>query len=134
MDKIILDTSVIVKWFVDEPKSSQALELLELQKKKKINILVPEIIILELINALFFSAHFNKNELKDTLNHFYNYNLKIINIKNSTLLSATSIMTNFSITSYDALFIALAQELNCPLITNDRKHHLEKMYRKIEYL
>jgi len=134
MEKVVVDTSVIVKWFIEEPKSKEALELLDLHKKNKISLLVPEIIIVELLNALYYSNNYNVKELKLALTLFRKYKLIEIKIDDSSLFETASIMHKYHITSYDALYISLAKELDCKLITNDRKHHLQKIYKKIVYL
>jgi len=72
MEKVVVDTSVIVKWFIEEPKSKDALELLDLHKKNKISLLVPEIIIVELLNALYYSNNYNVKELKRDLENLTN--------------------------------------------------------------
>lgn len=134
MEKIVVDTSVAIKWFVDEPKSEEALVLLTKKHQKNVKIIVPDILRLEIINGLFYSYHFGTLQLKDTLNSLESLGLKYVNLDEIDLKIAVSLMEEFTLAAYDALFITLSQQLNCPLITNDKKHHLKKYYSKIKYL
>lgn len=134
MEKIVVDTSVAIKWFVDEPKSNKALDLLTKQHQNKITIIVPDIIRLEIINGLFYSYHLGYSQLKDVLNSLESLGLKYIRLQEIDLKIVVLLMEEFTLASYDALFIVLAQQLNCSLITNDKKHHLKKYYAKIKYL
>lgn len=134
MEKIVVDTSVAIKWFVSEPKSKEAIGVFNQHNKKKIKIVVPDIIRLELINGLFYSYHFKSYQLKEVLTSLKSANLDLVSIDKIDLNSVTDLMEEYNIASYDGLFIALAQKLDCPLVTNDKRHHLERMYRKIRYL
>ena len=134
MEKIVIDTSVAVKWFVNEPKSQQAVTILSHHTQKKILIVVPAILRLELINGLFFSYHFGSSQLSESLISLESLELQFFSTRDIDLNNVTALMEKFTIASYDACFLSLAKGLNCPLITNDRRHHLRKMYRKIEYL
>jgi predicted nucleic acid-binding protein len=50
------------------------------------------------------------------------------------MLDAQIIMQKFDIAIYDSLFVALAINENCQLITADKKHHKKEIYNKIVYL
>jgi len=134
MEKIVIDSSVAIKWFVDEPKSKRALDLLAQHDQNKITIIVPDVIRLEIINGLFYSYHFGISQLKNTLNSLGSLELHFVSIDEIDMENAAFLMEKFTITSYDALFIALAQNIGCQLVTNDRKHHLKKYYSNIKYL
>ena|SRR3989338_5809416 len=134
MEKIVIDSSIAVKWFVDEEGSEKAVELLKLHQVRKINLYAPESIVLEVVNGLFFKAKFSADELILVVEKLYLFDLNLLPLRQTSVLSTVKVMFKEKIASYDALFIAVAQELDCPLVTNDRKHHVKKMYRKIRYL
>ena len=134
MEKIVVDSSIVVKWFIEEEKSKEARQLLKKHEDELITLYAPDIIILEVLNALFFKAGFPKDQLIGTLNKLYNVELHLISIQQKLSQKTLGIVIREEITFYDGLFIALAQELDCYLITNDKKHHRKKMYKKIRYL
>lgn len=134
MEKIVVDSSIVVKWFVDEVDSLKARQLFKEHQEERISFYAPDIIIIEVVNALFFKADFPKNQLEDVVRKLFQAEIKFVYLEQDLIQKSVDIMIEHKIASYDALFIALAQDLDCPLITNDRKHHLKKIYKKIRYL
>lgn len=134
MEKIVLDTSVAVKWFVEEKDSEKAVEILENYKDGRLEIIAPEIITLELVNALFFGAGFKGQVLKKALSAFYALGLSFVPLSKSLVLGAQEYMEGFKIAIYDALFIYLAEKGKIPLVTADEKHHAKKFSKRIKYL
>lgn len=133
-EKVVLDTSVIVKWFVEEPDSAQANQILNLYQKNKVGIVVPEIVCLELINALSFGAGFDENGLKEALTAFLNLDFEMVPLFEFYFNELISIMSDFRIAAYDAYFIVAAKSKQIDLITADKKHHLKEIYPQVRYL
>lgn len=134
MEKIVVDSSIVVKWFIDEEGSKKARLLFKEHQEERISLYAPDIIIIEVVNALFFKADFPKNQLKDVVRKLFQAEIKFVYLEQYLIQKSVDIMIEHKIASYDALFTALAQDLDCPLIINDRKHHLKKIYKKIRYL
>lgn len=134
MEEVIVDTSLAVKWFVEEENSDKALGLLKNYKEGQIKIIVPEIIALELANALFFGAGFEGNILKKSLEAFYLFDFPTVNLEEDIILGASKYMEKFKIAIYDAIFIYLADLKKIPLITADIKHHKKTYSKEIKYL
>jgi|YNPBryantNP2012_1023418.scaffolds.fasta_scaffold24529_3 predicted nucleic acid-binding protein len=134
MEKVVLDTSVVVKWFVEEEGSEKAVDFLENYRQGKLKILAPEIIGLELANALFFGAGLRGKVLQEALAAFYNLGIALIPLDETLVREASKYSEKFKIATYDALFIVLAEKEKCALITADKKHHQKSFSRRIKYL
>lgn len=134
MDKVVVDSSVLVKWFVEEDNSDKAKQLLDNHVEEKITLYVPGIAILELVNALFYRVFFDSDRLSEVAKTFYRLELEIVSISEILVSSVIERMLKNKIASYDALFIALAEQEKCPLITADRKHHRREISKRIRYL
>lgn len=134
MEKIVLDTSVVVKWFVEEKGSREALRFLEDYQEGKLEIIAPKIIGLELANALFFGAGYKDEVLKNALTAFYSLNLSFVPLSEFFIQGAREYMEKFKIAIYDALFIALAEARKIPLVSADRKHHQKRFSKRIAHL
>jgi len=61
----ILEVSVVLKWFVDEEDSDQALRLREEFYTGKREIVVPDLLLFEVANALRYNPSFTAEEVKD---------------------------------------------------------------------
>lgn len=134
MEKVVLDTSVVVKWFVEEENSKKALDFLEKYRLGKLKILAPEIIGLELASALFFGVGLRRKILQEALGAFYDLGLTLISLDESLVKEASKYSEKFKIATYDALFIVLAEKEKCFLVTADKKHHQQRFSRRIKYL
>lgn len=134
MEKVILDTSVILKWYVQETQSEKANLLLEKYKQGSLSIFIPDIVSLELANALYFGARYKGKILEEILTSFYKLDLFVIPLSESVIWGTSKVMEKLSIAIYDALFIYLAEQKQIPLITADKKHHQKKFSKMIKYL
>lgn len=129
-----MDTSVIAKWFIKEEKSHKALKILNDYQQQKIQIYVPEIITIELANALYFGGQLKFPLMKQAINNFYALETVLISLTENLINKAVEIMCRFKIAVYDALFIVIAKQEKCFLATADTKHHRKEIYSKIKYL
>jgi len=134
MEKVVLDTSVVVKWFVEEEGSKKAIDFLEKYRRGELKILVPEIISLELANALFFGAGLKGKTLQEAISAFYKLGISFISLDEVLVREASKYSEKFKIATYDALFIVLAEKEKCFLVTADKKHHQKSFSRRIKYL
>lgn len=63
MEKVVADASVIVKWFVDEIYSDNARKLRDAFINGGIEIISPELMPYEVLNALRYTGIFTKEEI-----------------------------------------------------------------------
>ena len=118
----IIDASVAAKWFVEEPGSSRALEILEEILRKPGAFGIPELFFFELaniINRLLPKLSENHRYLLDQL-----LNLGIPRFSMTTeLLEEIRFFQSQGLSGYDAAYVALAKILNGKWITFDSKAH-----------
>ena len=138
MNKIVLDASVGVKWFLEEKYQKQALSLRDRIFHKEIEAIVPDIFYLELANV--FQKEVRKKVIKfkeaqDNLEIVMEISLKR-HIQEDLFDIALDNALIFQISAYDALYLSLAEIYMAPLITAD-----EELYKRcrrrfdfIEYL
>jgi len=117
----LLDTSVVVKWFVPEEDSERALSLRSAQEERQLQLYAPEVLLMELANALRYSSEFSTGEIAGALETPFELNMLLIPFSLDALNSAVALSLEHSMAVYDAYFLALAQALEMPLITADRK-------------
>ena len=125
MATFVLDTSVIVQWFQenDEPRNKKAKQILDDLVVGKINILISDQVALELLNALLVGKRSLLTETNFALEKLFELPLKVVDVHLSLLKIAAELMHQYSMTSYDAYFLALAQYEECKLISDDQKAH-----------
>jgi predicted nucleic acid-binding protein len=121
MRKVVVDTSVAVKWFVPEVHSDTAVRLLELE----IVLCAPDLIGPELANTLWKKTRrgeISRGEADEILAAFDNLPLEIVPTK-LLLPAAFEIAMTLDRTVYDSVYVALAVAQECSLFTADRKFH-----------
>ncbi|HUW21549.1 MAG TPA: type II toxin-antitoxin system VapC family toxin [Candidatus Bathyarchaeia archaeon] len=122
MIKIVLDTSVIVKWFSQEKEADKAEELLCDLREEKVQILLPELVKYELANALLKGKKLNSSQAQKALAIFYRLPVLYISESESLAFSSYKMAQDLNITYYDACFLALARAEKAVLVTANPKH------------
>ena len=118
--KAVVDASVLVKWFVDEQGSTDALRLQEDHLAEKLRIIVPELSFIEVINALRY-----KGGAAETLaaanRALWDCQFHVEKITELLLDKTAMLAVQHNLSMYDALYLAIAMLHNCALITADKK-------------
>jgi predicted nucleic acid-binding protein len=117
--EIVLDTSVLVKWYAggEEPHRREALALLDRFVGGKLEIHCPELVLYEMGNVLGKRAH----DPEGAFRSFLDLPLKIHRPGPGMLLRALAIMAHKGGSFYDTIFVALSDDLGIPLVTADRQ-------------
>lgn len=123
MIKLVLDSSVLVKWITsrEEEQVKKAREILAHFQKGKVRVFAPELTKFEIGNALwkkdivFSEAAFDLELFYDFPVEFVSWNLDLAKETIETAIKE-------KITYYDASFIALAKKFEATLVTDNPKH------------
>lgn len=118
---VIVDTSVIYKWYSLEENSDQAREILQNHLNNQEVACAPELILYELANAWVTKAGLSLKQIKLNLKNFKSTNVRVIDITFAIINKALNLAKKYQITIDDASYIALAREKKCIFITADQK-------------
>ena len=121
---MILDASVVAKWFLDEEGTEKALEIREKYFQDEFDISVPDLLIYEIANTLKYS-NFSSSEIDRAISTIYSMDLFLVDPSQLIMRRASEIALNKDVSIYDATYVALAHRLSTKLITAD-----EPLYRK----
>ena len=127
MKNLVVDTCVVVKWFLPEVDSDRALMLRESFQAGTINLLAPDLLLIEFANVLWKQRQaLDLEEAESILVELRTWDLELI-ASDKLLDDALRLAYEHQRTVYDALYLALAQREGCDLITAD-----ERLYNAVK--
>lgn len=123
MKKIVVDSSVMVKWLnsQNEDHLEQANKVLQDAQDGTIMFLAPELSRYEIGNALL-KKKMDLSKALDTLVTAYNIPVQFVPETPQLALATYKIADEEKITYYDAAFLALAKQEEATLVTDNLKH------------
>lgn len=121
--KIIIDSSVAVKWYLPDEENTDAIKIKSDFTRKLVSVNVPLLFFYEVSNILRTVSKSLRIDTEKSTKAFED----ILNLNFTTYFSkelfrdALQKAFNLDITAYDAAYVALAENLQIPLFTADEK-------------
>jgi len=110
--RIVVDTSYVLSWLLPDEKSP---------KSTKEQLVAPELLVYEVINALKTSVRRKRiadDIAKQLLHEFESWNVQYFKIDNESVLN---LAITEGLSGYDASYVYLAKKMKCKLLTWDKK-------------
>ena len=122
-EKIVVDSSVFIKWFKTsgEDLLKQAHNLLNEIEDRPLEVHVPALLLYEVGNILLLKTRMGPAALADTIEQLETLPFVVAPPATPLLKRAARLGRDLGLTFYDASFLALAVELDCPFVTADRR-------------
>jgi predicted nucleic acid-binding protein len=117
--KIVIDSSVLIKWVKtrNEELMKEARGLLSQVEKQALEVHVPSLLLYQIGNILLLKTQLDGTALDEALMHLEQFPFIVAPPAVPLLKQAARLSRRWSLTFYDASFLALAVELDCPFIT-----------------
>lgn len=119
MVDIVVDASVVVKWYIPETDHEPARELRDDYLDGKHDLLAPALMPFETINALRYSGHYEGDRLVEASDTLPNYGIELIPYREVS--SVAEIANELDIAIYDASYVALAKKIDSIVYTADSR-------------
>lgn len=135
MKQIVIDASVVLKWYlVDEEYSDKALKLLEGYVSDKLDMIAPALLEYEVANGLVIAMRKGRVDDSAVTNALDGFEALSIEFKSISKLHTKVIKacSAYSITAYDASYLVLAENLDIPFVTADKK--LYNSVKKVKWV
>ena len=128
--EIVLDSSVVVKWFSTESKSVEALKLLDSFLQGTVELTISEILISEIGNALRYKPDYDIQKWKTALTQLFNLHMNLTHLTENLTSRTGEIAHEGKVTFYDALPVAIAENRKTICITADEATQYKKLKPK----
>lgn len=119
----VIDAGVVVKWFIPEVNSTIARQLLDRYHQGLDTPIAPDLLISECANVFWRRCRqgdITEQEATDSLADLLDLNLPFVPATD-IVKTALQLALQHQRTLYDALYLALARERGCDLITADER-------------
>jgi predicted nucleic acid-binding protein len=126
---LVLDASVILKWFLEEDYSDIAIKIREDFYNEIHQIVEPDFLLYEFTNVLRYHPAYKTEDINRALNSLIESELDIVLPTLDLLKTAIDLAKKYDITIYDAIYVALAELIEGVFVTVDKK-----LYDKIKKL
>jgi len=127
---VVLDSSVVVKWFSKEAKSDEAIKLMNSHVDESIGVSVSELSLCEVANALRHKPDYGAEKLRNAVSQLFKLHLYLAPLDEDLLSRAGEIAYDGDVTLYDAIPVALAERQKTVCITADEETQYGKLWRK----
>ncbi len=122
-NKLVVDSSVAIKWFLPEIGSEAARRILESYQKGETALLAPDLLYAELGNIVWKKCRSQQLEVEEASEILDS--LRLIEISTSAAFElmpkAFEIASRYQRTVYDSLYLALCEKESAPFVTADER-------------
>lgn len=125
MKIIVVDISVIIKFFFPEVRANKAQKLKEDHLQRKINLYSRDLLLYEFTSSLrnYKAVEINAKDFILAVKILESIKLQIVPLDYKDLPDIFNISNRLNISIYDSSYLLLAQKLRAPLYTADKKLH-----------
>ena len=132
---IVIDASVALKWVKEEEAfREKALILFQKHKSGLDQITVPNLIYIEVANALVTKSSTTNKLIKTALKFIFAANLKNYELSPDTLLDASALARKYNTSVYDMLYAVIAKENKTTLVTADENFIRRTGFKFVKYI
>ena len=116
---LVLDASVVVKWYCVEKDSDKALEIRKRYREHKVNIIVPNLLFYEVINAIRYNLDIDDEAKKKIASNLLAIGFDTIIPSKEQYLEALDFALKKDLTIYDSIYYIIAKDANGVYVTAD---------------
>ncbi|UFP93138.1 type II toxin-antitoxin system VapC family toxin [Gloeobacter morelensis] len=135
---LVVDSSTVVKWFFPEVLTGQALALRRAWESSNVELIAPTLLLTEVGNVVWKkqrNALVTYEEGAQIVSHLLALELPLVKVQN-LLPRAYQLAGIFQRTVYDALYLALAEQMEAEFVTADLRlcNAVHPMLEFVRYL
>ena len=118
---VVADASVVVKWFVDEEHTGDALRLRDDYAERIVDIASPDLMPYEVLNALRYNPALGESHLKEAAKALEKYNLWLFPLEGELAARTLENALRHGVSVYDSAYLSLGAIRGAPVYTADER-------------
>lgn len=119
MARIVVDASVVVKWYVPERNHESARALRDAYLDGDHDLLAPALLPFEVVNALKYSGHYDGDRLQEASTTVTEFGIEFVPYRD--VGDVATVANELDLPLYDASYVSLADETDGTLYTADSR-------------
>ena len=120
--RMVLDTSVVVKWIRQgEVLAEHALALRNDYLSGRLTVILPTLLAYELANVLRYKLDMTTSQVQDAMQSVLDLGMDWVPLSPAWMQRAIDIARTHDVTVYDAYFVAVAEALRADFTTADER-------------
>ena len=133
--KVVLDASVVLKWFSrkDEELVAEAKEVYSKIVESKLEAWAPELLLTEVLNILARKKKLEGRFLSQVMERLKQVGIVWVRVGKDEIDELTRVVRKYKVTAYDGQYLWLAGKQKCQLLTTDKELlKIKKIIIKLE--
>ena len=119
-ETLVLDASIIVKWFCEEEYTDIALRIRDRFFGRELDVVVPDLMFYEVSNAIRYNMVLSMEEKLELIEDIYSTDFDVVSSTKEILSEAMDSALDTDTTIYDNVYLAVGRFKKCNLITVDK--------------
>jgi predicted nucleic acid-binding protein len=119
--KLVLDSSVLAKLFIEESGTEDALALIGLAHMLDLELVAAQLAVSEVGNVLWKHLRDTDDDGSKHMRQLFLLDITFVPLDSVRSSRASSLASGHDISFYDAVHVALAEEHQCDLVTEDNE-------------
>jgi len=121
--EIVLDASVVVKWFSEEEGSDMAVRIRDKHIEGLTTIVSPDLVLYEVVNSLRYNPAFDMDDVTRVIADLIDIGIDLITPSKELMEKAVKHAYECNLSIYDAYYLSLAQVMGLEIITADTEFY-----------
>jgi predicted nucleic acid-binding protein len=122
-EELVIDASVVIKWFSEEEDSDRALSLRDRHTTGRTSLIAPDLLVYEIANALRFKPGLDSQVVSRAIEDLLDLQIEVMVPSGEVIAMAIEMAYEHDITVYDSCYLSLGQALGTEVVTADRKFY-----------
>lgn len=118
---LIIDASVVTKWFIPEEDGGKAIRLRNKHVEGGLTLIAPDLLVYEVANALSYHPKLKNDDLKEDIETLFMIDLELVPPSTELTTSIANKARKLGISVYDSSYLVLAETIATNMITADKK-------------